>query len=343
MAYQGVLDDIRRCAAGQTPSRVPVFAISQEFDVRMAGVTHDAYGIDTDTMVKVHTQAVEQFDFDWVFHIPDDYVELETLGIKTEPGPRTPRAVVRYPPLTTETVGALTMPNFDELRMPAFLAALSRIKERFGDTICLTGNVAGPFGSVALTYGIDQAMILMIDQPELYFQAMDFFVDLQIAWGRKQREAGADAIWLGDCIATSGFISADHYAQFALERARKVANGLRDAGLLVFHHGGEIKLSHLEPMLQVGGDALSIGERTDLAPIAKALGDKACLMGNIDGIQALQNGDEQQVRDETQRIMEIGKTASGYIFNSGEGISYHAKEQNMHAMVQAAREFGRYP
>ena len=64
MAYQGVLDDIRTCAKRGTPSRVPVFGISQEFDVRMAGVTHDVYGRDVEAMVKVHTKAVERFNFD---------------------------------------------------------------------------------------------------------------------------------------------------------------------------------------------------------------------------------------------------------------------------------------
>jgi len=36
MAYKGVIDDIRKCVAPQKPSRIPVFACSEEFDVRMA-------------------------------------------------------------------------------------------------------------------------------------------------------------------------------------------------------------------------------------------------------------------------------------------------------------------
>ncbi len=342
MAYQGVLDDIRTCAKRGTPSRVPVFGISQEFDVRMAGVTHDVYGRDVEAMVKVHTKAVERFNFDWVFHIPDDYTELEPLGIETKPMPMAPRAVVHYPTLTKDAVDGLTMPDLrNDGRMPAFLEAVRRIKDRFGDTICMTGNVAGPFGSVALAWGIDQALLFMVDQPEVFNQAMDFFVDLQIGWGRAQLEAGADAIWLGDCVATSGFVSADHYVEFARQRAMKVAQGLQEAGGIVFHHGGEIDLHHLEHMTDIG-DALSIGERTDFGPIKQALADKTCLMGNIDGIHVLQNGTVEQVREETARIMNIGKQGGGYIFNSGEGISYHAKEENMHAMVETARECGGY-
>jgi hypothetical protein len=55
MAYTGVLDDVRACVALAIPSRDPVFGISQEFDVRMAGVRHDAYRCDADAMVKERT------------------------------------------------------------------------------------------------------------------------------------------------------------------------------------------------------------------------------------------------------------------------------------------------
>jgi hypothetical protein len=34
MAYQGVLDDIRACAELRKPRRSPVFALSEEFDVK---------------------------------------------------------------------------------------------------------------------------------------------------------------------------------------------------------------------------------------------------------------------------------------------------------------------
>jgi MtaA/CmuA family methyltransferase len=343
MAYVGVLDDIRACVARVTPSRVPVFGISQEFDVRMAGVTHDAYGCDADAMVKVHTQAVERSDLDWVFHIPDDYPQFEPLGVQTKPMPGAPRAPLVYPELSERVIRQLRTPDFrTQGRMPAFLEAVQRIKQRFGDTICMTGNVSGPFGSVALMWGIDQALLLLVDEPALFERAMDFFVELQIGWGQAQLEAGADAIWLGDCVATSAFISADDYVQFALERTRLVADALRQAGAIIFYHGGEKSINHLEHMVKVGADAMNIGEGADLAAVKQAFGHKSCLMGNIDGIAVLEHGSVEQVRAETTRIMTIGKPGGGYIFNSGEGISYHAKQQNMHAMVAGAREHGRY-
>jgi uroporphyrinogen-III decarboxylase len=65
-------------------------------------------------------------------------------------------------------------------------------------------------------------------------------------------------------------------------------------------------------------------------------------MRNIDGIAVLERSSVDRVRDETARIMNAGKPGGGYIFNSGEGISYGAREPDMRAMVEAARKHGRY-
>ncbi len=37
MGYKGILDDVRKAVALKIPERVPVFAMSEEFDVRWYG------------------------------------------------------------------------------------------------------------------------------------------------------------------------------------------------------------------------------------------------------------------------------------------------------------------
>lgn len=52
MAYQGIFDDIRKCVNLQIPQRVPVFACSEEFDVRMAGRIYSDYNSDAKVMAR---------------------------------------------------------------------------------------------------------------------------------------------------------------------------------------------------------------------------------------------------------------------------------------------------
>lgn len=343
MAYSGVLEDIRKCINLNIPEKVPVFAISEGFDVRMYDLTYAEYTYNAKKMASCRIDAVKRFDYDWSCGWPDDYVEIEPLGVKLKGGENIPLTACEPLEASWKTLSSLKIPDFQkDGRMPAYLDVLNKIKKELSDTICLTGRVSAPFSSAGLLYGIREALELMIDNPELLRKTMDFCIELQIGWGKAQIAAGADAIWLGDCLASSGFISPRHYTEFALEEARKISHALKESGAIVFYHAGEKSLSHLELMAQVQASALSIGEGIDISLAKGTVGKKICLVGNIDSIRVLQRGNPEEVAQETIRIMEAGKRGGGYIFNSGESIPPQTPEGNVRAMIQTARKHGLY-
>jgi len=343
MAYADVLKDIRTCVNLGIPERVPVFGITGEFDIRMSGITHSQYSRDPEKMAACQIQSVKNYDLDWVFLIPDDYMPFEPLGIPLKWQEHVPPTATEYLSADESTLPGLRTPNVrKDGRMPAFLEALGAIKEELGDTICLTGNVAAPFTSVALLFGMSDALLLLINHPKRLREAMQFFVDYQIEWGKAQIEAGADAIWLGDCVASSAFISPAHFSEFAAEGASKVCESLKEAGAFVFYHAGDSSLEHLKLMADVNASALSVGEGIDLAEVKATLGKRICLLGNIDGLRVLKDGNAEDVERETRRIMETGKQGGGYIFNSGEAIPFQTTEENIRTMVSTARECGKY-
>ena len=89
-----------------------------------------------------------------------------------------------------------------------------------------------------------------------------------------------------------------------------------------------------------GDDALSVGPGVDIALVKQAVGDRICIVGNLDPIGVLLKGTPEQVRAETRRVMMAGKQNGGYIFNSGEMVPHMTPEENVWAMVETAREFG---
>lgn len=343
MAYSGVLDDVRTCIRLGVPTRVPVFALAELFNARMAGITWAEYTHDKDRLVACEVQAVRRFDYDWVYLNPDDNIEFEPLGVKTKGAGNIPLGAYEFLPASRSTLGRLRVPDFErDGRMPAFLAAIAEIKESLGETICLTGRVAAPFSATALLYGTQPALTLLVEDPELFRQTAEFFAGLMSEWGRAQLEAGADAIWVGDCVACSGFISPAHYADFAAEPARKVNASLRNDGGIVFYHAGESCMSHLELMADTRPDALSIGGAIDMNEAKETVGKRVCLLGNIDGLKTLQSGNPEDVESETIRIMEAGKRNGGYLFNSEEGMAYQTPEENVETMMRTARKYGLY-
>lgn len=343
MAYAGLMDDVLKCIRRERPSRVPVFACSEEFDVRITGETYDRYNRDPEIMARVQSEAIRRFDYDWAWLQVDDCIEFEPLGVGVQGEGNVLPATSGYLPASRDTLRGLRVPDpHRDGRMPVLLEAICRLKDTFGDTVCVTGRTAAPFSSVTLLYGMTQTSLAMYDDPQLVLDTAAFFVELQSVWGCAQIEAGADAIWLGDCNASGHLISLRDYHRFAADGVYKCAQTYDHAGGITIYHASEHKLDHIRVQADTGISALSVGPGVDMAEAVKAVGDRICLVGNLDPIAVIQNGTPAQVRAETRRVIKAGKQGRGYMFNSGEMIPRMTPEENIRVMVETAREFGVY-
>lgn len=343
MAYPGVLDDIRKCVNLQQPDRVPVFACSEEFDVRMAGQVYSVYNSDPRVMAQCQIEAVKRFGYDWAWLQVDDCIEFEVLGVGTKGGGDILPATCDYLPASYDTLKHLKMPDpKKDGRMPVLLDAIKRVKDEFGDTVCVTGRTAAPFSSATLLYGMAETLVLLFDQPELVRDTVKYFIELQTMWGCAQIEAGADAIWFGDCNASGHLISVKNYMEFASDAVRQCVDAYRAAGGFTFYHASEHSIPHMLAQAATGISALSVGPGADLAAVKREVGTKVCILGNVDPINTLLYGTPEDVRRESIRVIETGKQGGGYIFSSGEMVPRDVPEENMRAMIAVGREYGRY-
>lgn len=343
MAYPGVLQDIQTCVDLGIPSRVPIFALGEEFDVEQYDIDYRLYIESPEDMVKCWVQAVETFDYDWILLHPDDYIELEPLGIETVTEPRIPPSPVRELKASQETLKRLRIPDAQrDGRMPHHLAGIQGIKEAMGDSVAVGGRIAAPFSAVSLAYGPQEALMLMMTDPGLFNDSADFMTDLMVYWAQEQIKAGSDFIWVGDCVASSGFLSPAHFEEFAAPCAKRVCDAIKDAGAWAIYHAGDPSLPHLEICADFGPSVLNVGEDIDIATVKAALGDKVCLSGNINPIKLFEAKDEKAVELETVRVIEGGKPGGGYIFNTGEGVPRTTAPWIIARMMETAKAYCTY-
>jgi len=261
------------------------------------------------------------------------------LGVGTKGEGNILPATCDYLPATAETLRSLKLPmDCKAGRMPVLLEAITRIKQEFGDTVCVTGRTAAPFSSVALLFGIEETMMACYDNPDLVKEAVKMMTDYQTAFGLAQIKAGADALWFGDCNASGHLLSPDFYEEFALEGAKICAAEYKKAGGLSFYHASEHSVPHLKLQVKTGVSAISVGPGIDMAEAKKAIGSEMCILGNVDPINTLLYGTPEKVREDSLRIKRAGEKGGGYLFNSGEMIPRDTPEVNMRAFVAAGRE-----
>ena len=337
MAYPGVVEDVRICCAGGRPGRLPVFALGLEFDMEQGGVTCRENRLDVEKTVMCKAAAVRRCDYDLAEIFPDDYIEFEPLDLTMMDEPDQPAMPAAYLPLCPDSLRRFSLPNPDrDGRMPVHLEMLRQLKRELGDTVCVMGRIAAPFSVLGLLYGIDMTFLAMLDNPDLVRDNMRFFVEHQILFGQAQLEAGADMLWLGDCVADSKLLGPDHYREFAFEPAAEVARALTKLGGIVVYHTCETSLPHLAMQAQLPASMVNVGEGVDLAVVREYVGSGVCLSGNFDPM-LLRDGTPEDIAAAAGAMIDRVASAGGYIFNTGEGIMRSTPPANVEAMMRAAK------
>jgi uroporphyrinogen decarboxylase len=80
----------------------------------------------------------------------------------------------------------------------------------------------------------------------------------------------------------------------------------------------------------------------DLAKIKKQVGDKLCLLGNIDISYTLSKGSQKEVEAAVKKAIEIAGPGGGFMVSS-TNIHPAVRPENLRWMIEATKKYGAYP
>lgn len=119
----------------------------------------------------------------------------------------------------------------------------------------------------------------------------------------------------------------------------------RTPARIVFHSDGNV-VPLLDDLLEMGVDALNPVQPSamgDTAALKARFGDRLGFVGGVDTQEVLPHGTLEQVRAEVHRRVRDLAPGGGYILAAVHSIQVDVPPENILAMADAAREFGRYP
>jgi uroporphyrinogen decarboxylase len=90
------------------------------------------------------------------------------------------------------------------------------------------------------------------------------------------------------------------------------------------------------------GDQSLIEKETVSIHGAVELGDRICLLGNVD-LNILGRGTPEETDREVCELIRDLAPGSGYIVTSGNSLAEYLKPECVLAMSEAVRKYGRYP
>lgn len=185
--------------------------------------------------------------------------------------------------------------------MVVVLEALRRLR-RENPEVALIGKVMGPWTLAYHLFGVQQFLIMTIDDPEAVGRVLRGLMPVTVEFARAQFEAGADAVTLAD-HATGDLVSGAMYREMLWPLHCEIAaTGL---GPLVLHICGNTA-DRIEAIAQTGFACFHFESKVPAETARRLAGERMALMGNLNNPQLLLQGTPEEVREAAREARRAG-------------------------------------
>ncbi|MFV2066979.1 MAG: uroporphyrinogen decarboxylase family protein [Pirellulales bacterium] len=334
------MERVRTALQLQRPDRVPVLEFVIDPAVANAAVPgcRDA----ADCMDRLGMDGVACGALFRVIRENNDGTYVDEWGVTYGRGPEVIDHPMCGPVASLANANDYTPPDPDALHRLGLLPELiQRYKGR--RAICFHHRAA--FMWAAYLMGIENILIGFLTEPETVETVMDTVLECNMAIVRRAIRAGAEVIILGDDYAGNDgpMMSPAVFEHFILPRLTQMIDMIHEEGALCIKHTDGNIYSLLDMIVSAGPDGLNPIEPVagmELGKVKTVVGDKICLVGNIDCGQLLPHGSRDEVRTAVRQAIEDAGAGGGFIVASSNSIHSSCKPENLIAMVEACHEFG---
>lgn len=334
---------IATALAGRKPDRVPVMLHNFMHAAREAGFTQAQYRWSAERIVEAHLRAVETYGLDGILLDIDTATLADAVGVPVSFPEREPARTTTGCLHLLEDIHDWPMPDLrNHPRVDIWLEAAERLVEKCGRDIYVRGHCdQAPFSLAGMIRGPERWMVdLLTEGQEPHCQALlDYCSAVTCRFVKLMTHTHVPMVSNTDSSAGPGVIPPDMYRRWAMPYERRVVQAAHEVGCqYVLHICGPIE-PILGDMLRTGADGFDLDHRTAAAAARDALAGAATLLGNIDPSGVLALGSEADVARATRELLEVFAGVPRFILGAGSALSEDTPEENIRAMVRAAREF----
>ena len=220
------------------------------------------------------------------------------------------------------------------------------VREQTGDRFFLMRHGDATF-SVPCGDDIAGFAYRMTDEPEhLKAEAEAKVRDALARAEAFARHGGLDgfALCADYCFNTGPFLSPSQFSEFVAPYLAELIRGYRDLGFYVIKHTDGNILPILDQLVQAEPHALhSLDPQggVDIADIKRRVGDRVCLIGNVN-CGLLDTGTDEEVIASATYALEHGMPGGGYIFSTSNCIYTGMRLSRYELMLDVWRKHGNY-
>lgn len=206
---------------------------------------------------------------------------------------------------------------------------------------------AGVFNFAADLVGMENLYVAPYEDEELYGYMMKHIADAMCEYNRALVQAGADCIGIQGHMAGGRTTGTDFFREFVQPYEKKMLDAIHEAGGFSVYHNCGFARALYDNYRELGmtvWETVSEPPRGDnhLAEAKAILGDRICLLGNLDQVDFLKRATPREVDARTRELVRAGKPGGRYIFSTSDYLEIGTPRENVVAMIEAAKDEGRY-
>jgi uroporphyrinogen decarboxylase len=180
-------------------------------------------------------------------------------------------------------------------------------------------------------------MIDLMDQPNLVHQLLEMTTDAIITSLRFQDQMcdGLRLVLIADHNTAN--LSPKHCREFLFPYIKAVVDAMPPEMVIIYHNEG--RAGHvLDQISECGAHAFHCGD-VDLAQAKRLIGDRICLMGNLEAPNFMVKSTPEEVRAESLHCLDIAAPGGGFVLTTGGGHDPFTPKENIRAMVDSVSEW----
>lgn len=311
---------------GDSYDRPAVTPIFMAWASHFIGHTYRDYYLDGDVLVEAQLAVTRAFNLDQISAISDPWREASAYGMEFV---YPPEGVGRPKGAFIKTRGEISrIKRFDienSERTRQRIESVRKMAARIGRTHSVLGWVEGPMAEYGDLRGVENAMLDLIDEPEVFVEAGEVIVDNAIAFAVAQIKAGADMVGVGDSAAS--LISPQMYRELVMPLERKLITAIHETGAAAkLHVCGNIS-KIVQYMADSGTDVIDVDWMVSLARARELAGPDVTLCGNFNPAGVLFEGSPEDVAEAAREC--INSVPDKFILMPGCEVPPATPEKNI--------------
>ncbi|MBI2908448.1 MAG: uroporphyrinogen decarboxylase family protein [Chloroflexi bacterium] len=324
------------------PDQVPVFLLLTMHGAKELGMSLEEYYANPTNLVEAQLRLADKFGHDCLLGFLYAAGEAMAFGAEAvffEDGP--PNA---GSPVAQEAAHLISKPLPDPTRLSPLretLEAIHLLSERNRNQRPILSVVVGPFSLPIMLLGFEKWINLLYEDPPSAHKLLAYLSEFCVSWANAQLAAGAHAIAFFDPMASTTITTVDQFLTFDLAVATRTIARIKGPCAYAFASGrvGAV----LEHIPSTGAAAVVVGEQDDLKAVKASLKGRLGVLGTLNGIEMVR-WTPAEAEAAVKACIKAAGPGGGLILTDQHGeIPFYVPDRTLHAVMEAARKWGRYP